>query len=487
MTPGAISGLRLRQEAAATAGHAPALPAKLRAIEVQARPTQAFSSPSFHRRALGFADSAAVTITLFAVLALLGKNGVLVGIAGTPLVLALFKLGGLYDRDELRLAPSTLNEVPRLLELTGLLILAFVILQPALLPSGISGAEIATLWLTAFLGVTTGRTLVRWLTRRTHAAERCLVLGDLEQARRIRERLAESRARAQVITCVPLSSDDVDAVEIPSFVTDLIREQHIERVIVAPAAGDKTGGAELIRMVKAAGVSVSVLPRILDAVGAHVEFDEVDGLTFLGVRRFGLCRSSRLVKRLFDIVVASAGLVAVGPIILAVAVAIRLDSKGPVFFRQLRVGRDGKYFSMIKFRSMVSDAEALKDELRALSQPGDGLFKIADDPRVTTVGRFLRRSSLDELPQVFNVLRGEMSLVGPRPLVLEEDELVVGFSRSRLHLTPGMTGPWQVMGLRLPLHEMVEVDYRYVANWSLWLDFKLLLRTVPHVLRRGNV
>jgi lipopolysaccharide/colanic/teichoic acid biosynthesis glycosyltransferase len=171
----------------------------------------------------------------------------------------------------------------------------------------------------------------------------------------------------------------------------------------------------------------------------------------------------------------------------AIALAIRLDSKGPVYFRQVRVGRDGRHFRIFKFRSMIVDADAQKDKLRALNEVGEGMFKISHDPRVTRVGAFLRRTSLDELPQLFNVLLGQMSLVGPRPLVVDEDALVLGLDRSRLHLTPGMTGPWQVLGSRVPMREMVGIDYLYVANWSLWFDVKLLLRTVRHVLRRGNV
>jgi lipopolysaccharide/colanic/teichoic acid biosynthesis glycosyltransferase len=136
---------------------------------------------------------------------------------------------------------------------------------------------------------------------------------------------------------------------------------------------------------------------------------------------------------------------------------------------------------------MVVGADAQKEELRDLNEVGDGMFKISRDPRVTRVGELLRRTSLDELPQLFNVLRGEMSLVGPRPLVVDEDAQVLGLDRSRLHLTPGMTGPWQVLGARVPMQEMVGIDYLYVANWSLWLDVKLLLRTIRHVVRAGNI
>ena len=164
-----------------------------------------------------------------------------------------------------------------------------------------------------------------------------------------------------------------------------------------------------------------------------------------------------------------------------IAVAVRLDSRGPAFFRQTRVGKDGKRFEMLKFRSMVVDADARKEALRHLNETS-GLFKIENDPRITRVGRWLRRTSLDELPQLFNVWRGEMSLVGPRPLVVDEDAQVHGLDRHRLHLTPGMTGHWQILGsARIPMDEMVGIDYLYVANWSLWEDVKILLRTIPVV------
>jgi lipopolysaccharide/colanic/teichoic acid biosynthesis glycosyltransferase len=217
-----------------------------------------------------------------------------------------------------------------------------------------------------------------------------------------------------------------------------------------------------------------------------VEFDQLDGMTMLGVRRFGLTRSSRALKRAFDVVGCGLALALAAPLMLVIAVAIRLDSPGPVLFRQTRVGKDGRPFRMTKFRSMEVDAERRKDGLRPFNEC-EGLFKLAEDPRVTRVGRVLRRTSLDELPQLINVWRGEMSLVGPRPLVADEDVQVIGLDRHRLHLTPGMTGPWQILGAaRVPMREMIGIDYLYVANWSLWTDVKILLRTIPYVLsRRG--
>jgi lipopolysaccharide/colanic/teichoic acid biosynthesis glycosyltransferase len=193
------------------------------------------------------------------------------------------------------------------------------------------------------------------------------------------------------------------------------------------------------------------------------------------------------VKRACDVLGAGVVSVALAPLVVVIALLIKLDSRGPIFFRQTRVGRDGRPFTMLKFRSMVDGAEDLRDGLAERNE-AEGLFKIARDPRTTRVGRLMRRSALDELPQLINVLRGEMSLVGPRPLVADEDERITGWSRRRLSLTPGMTGPWQVLGsARVPLAEMVKIDYLYVANWSLWSDLKILARTVPVVLaRRGQ-
>jgi exopolysaccharide biosynthesis polyprenyl glycosylphosphotransferase len=233
--------------------------------------------------------------------------------------------------------------------------------------------------------------------------------------------------------------------------------------------------------VKSLGVRVSVLPRIFEVVGTAVEFDTLNGVTVLGIRRFGLVRSSRAVKRAMDIVGSLLALIALAPVMVAIAISIRLTSRGPVLFRQTRVGRDGRRFTMLKFRTMVEGADALKARL-ATRNEADGLFKISDDPRVTRVGRLLRRTSMDELPQLVNVLRGEMSLVGPRPLVVDEDSKIQGRHRRRLHLTPGMTGDWQILGsARIPLNEMVKIDYLYVTNWSLWGDVKILARTILYV------
>ena len=179
-------------------------------------------------------------------------------------------------------------------------------------------------------------------------------------------------------------------------------------------------------------------------------------------------------------------LVLSAPVWIVAAIAVKLDSPGPILFRQSRIGRAGRPFRLTKFRSMIADAETRREALLAMSRQ-DKWLDLEHDPRITRVGRFLRHTSIDELPQLWNVLKGDMSLVGPRPLIAEEDRNVSGWARRRLDLTPGITGPWQVMGrARIPFEQMIMLDYLYVANWSLWADVKLLIQTVPVVLtRRG--
>jgi lipopolysaccharide/colanic/teichoic acid biosynthesis glycosyltransferase len=221
-------------------------------------------------------------------------------------------------------------------------------------------------------------------------------------------------------------------------------------------------------------------------MGTSVEIDDVEGVTVLGLNPTVLPRSSVFLKRALDVTLSAAILSASAPLMALVAVAIKFDSRGPVLFRQERIGRAGSRFTLTKFRTMVRDAEGRHEELRAISSD-PGWVKLERDPRVTRVGRLLRLSSLDELPQLWNVLRGEMSLVGPRPLIEDEDRHVGGWGRSRLDLTPGITGLWQVLGRTdIPFSEMIKLDYLYVTNWSLWGDVRLILRTLPVVIsRRG--
>jgi exopolysaccharide biosynthesis polyprenyl glycosylphosphotransferase len=446
-----------------------------------------WSREAMNRRLLAMADAAAVTLVLFVALSRLGlRAGGFAAAVCVPVVLVAFHVTGLYSRDQLTLGHTTLDEVPLLLQLTGLLTLATAIVLPSTGYASLGGADIAALWAASFIGVLGARTLARTFARRILPPERCLVIGEMAQAERIRHKIETSAARAEVVGCLPMSRGDIGDLTDPEAIRAVAEAVGAHRLIIAGIAAD-ADGAELVRAAKAVGLHISLSPQIFDVVGSAVSFHDLEGMTMLGVSRFALPRSSRRLKQGLDLIVSAVGLVLISPLLAAIALAIRIDSKGPIFFRQIRVGRDGRPFSIVKFRSMVADADGRKDALRALGGSHGELFKLHNDPRITRVGCFLRRTSLDELPQLFNILRGEMSLVGPRPLVVEEDSQIIGLRRGRLHLTPGMTGPWQLLRCRVGLEEMVEIDYLYVANWTLWQDLKIMLRTAGHVARRGNV
>jgi len=200
-----------------------------------------------------------------------------------------------------------------------------------------------------------------------------------------------------------------------------------------------------------------------------------------------LTHPSRFLKRSMDFAIAGVALLVLLPVMLAAALAVALTSRGPVFYTQVRVGRDGRRFRMYKFRTMVEGADSRVEELRADSADPAWLL-LERDPRVTDVGRFLRTTSIDELPQLVNVLKGEMSLVGPRPVTPELDGDIDGWARRRVDMAPGMTGLWQVLGrTTIPFEEMLKLDYLYVTNWSLWQDLRLLVMTPPAVIKRRGV
>ena len=257
----------------------------------------------------------------------------------------------------------------------------------------------------------------------------------------------------------------------------------IERIVAGPTlAQDQL--MELVRQASVLSVPVNLVPNLVEVLGPSVEIDDLEGVTLLGINPPRLTRSSRALKRTMDVVIASTVGVLALPVMLVVAAVVRLTSDGPALFTQERVGRDGRPFRLYKFRTMVPDAESMLESLRGQSADPNWVL-LERDPRVTRVGAFLRKSSVDELPQLWNVIKGDMSLVGPRPLTVNDHAHVSGWGRRRLDLTPGITGVWQVLGrTRIPFEEMVKLDYLYVTNWSLWGDVRLLIRTLPSVLRR---
>jgi exopolysaccharide biosynthesis polyprenyl glycosylphosphotransferase len=332
--------------------------------------------------------------------------------------------------------------------------------------------------------------------------ENAIVLGPAEQAERVVRRLLRQRKLGiNVMACVEPEGvgtartngdrlrhiGPVPVVPDAPELLELMGELDLDRVIIAgPLHSDRQ--RDLIGQLADHDVHIDLVPDWGELVSARLEVRRLAGVPLLSVPSATVDPASLHVKRAFDVVVSATALVVLSPILFACALAIKIDTPGPVFFRQRRVGKDERRFEVLKFRSMYVDAERRKAEVAALNYHGGGtsfgMFKIKQDPRITRVGGFLRRTSLDELPQLVNVLRGEMSLVGPRPLIESEHAQISGRFRRRSAITPGLTGLWQVNGRsEVPFEEMISLDLLYAATWSLRRDLKLLARTVSAVLR----
>ena len=271
----------------------------------------------------------------------------------------------------------------------------------------------------------------------------------------------------------------------PADLIRICRQNGIDRIFVSSSGLDAPQLDQIIRTLPS-DIHVSIVPIFSDLLTWQTQVEDLDGLTIMDVPPAQLSLGRRAAKRAIDVAVSGVALVLLAPVLAAVAVAVKLFSRGPVLFRQERIGHLGQPFSIVKFRTMVQSAEADKLDLRS-SGDGDGpLFKMRSDPRVTGIGAILRQTSLDELPQLFNVFLGQMSLVGPRPLVPEESAaLKDGWAARRFDVKPGMTGLWQVSGRSdLPYEDLRQLDYAYAASWSLWWDLKILSQTPASILRR---
>jgi exopolysaccharide biosynthesis polyprenyl glycosylphosphotransferase len=410
--------------------------------------------------------------------------------AGLIWPLAAFSIG-LYRSDQLTAWASAISEIPR--GFVAMMLITWPLFGiAALLPLD---KEVALTFVTvastaAFAGVS--RTIVRaGLHRTPELRQRTLILGSGVVAGQVVKKLTENGQFGLVpVGMVDDEIHDVGAPDLPwlgrfADLDTIIETQQIDRVFIAFSRVSHEELLESIRACRDAGVAIDVIPRLFEFLDGVQALDQVGGLPVLSIGAASLTSISMAAKRALDFFGSLIAITLLAPLMIAIAVAIKLESRGPVFFRQPRAGRRRTSFQLIKFRSMYIDAERRKDDVESLNEAGDGvMFKIRKDPRVTRVGRFIRRYSLDELPQLFNVLKGEMSLVGPRPLIFPEtDALEEHWHLRRLELRPGLTGPWQIYGRsQTPFQEMVRFDYQYVAGWSLARDIEILLATLPAVI-----
>jgi exopolysaccharide biosynthesis polyprenyl glycosylphosphotransferase len=349
--------------------------------------------------------------------------------------------------------------------------------------------ELLVVGLTALVLVPLGRAATSVIMQNLGVSRsRVLIVGSGSVATSLVQRL-QNYGDIELVGFVddqPYPSGGVPGQTLLGTIVDLPRicaEMAVDRVLVAFSQTPPTWVVAILRELPS-DVRISVVPRLFELVTWQSKIEELHGLTVMDVAPPRLGMFSRATKRALDVTVSAALLLLLSPVMVVVAAAIKATSPGPVFFRQPRAGRRGQTFKITKFRTMKVGAEAGKVGLRAHNDVDGPLFKLHNDPRVTNVGRLLRTTSLDEMPQLINVLTGKMSLVGPRPFVLEESAAIDGWAARRFDVRPGMTGLWQISGRNdLPFEELRQLDYAYVASWSLGWDLKILWHTPSSVLR----
>jgi exopolysaccharide biosynthesis polyprenyl glycosylphosphotransferase len=424
------------------------------------------------------------------------QQEILVFLGTLPAWVVIAKLYGLYDRDEERTDHSTADDFSGVFHMVTVCTWFFTVGSYITRLAHPSAPKLVLFWATATVFVSTGRAAARAVARRSPIyLQNTIIVGAGDVGQLVAKKLLHHpeyginlvgfidenpKERREDLEHLALLGgfDRLSAV---------VRLLDVERVIIAFSNEPHERTLELIRELKDLDkdLQIDIVPRLFELVAPGVGIYTVEGVPLVGLPPARLSHSSRLLKRAMDLTLATVALIALAPVLIAIAVLIRLESTGPIFFRQVRMGCANKTFRIFKFRSMRADAEEQKQAIahmnKHLANGGDArMFKIPNDPRTTRIGKWLRQFSLDELPQLFNVLAGEMSLVGPRPLILAEDQYVSDWARRRLDLKPGITGLWQVTGRDgIPFEEMTRLDYLYVTSWSLWRDINLLLRTLP--------
>jgi exopolysaccharide biosynthesis polyprenyl glycosylphosphotransferase len=447
------------------------------------------------RRLMAFGDWAALIGALCVATATTSTTDVATlfwAVLVSPIWVVVLKLHGLYDNDHRRIRHSTLDELPSLVSASVLGTLALDGLL-AISPAGpLSPLSAILVGVGSLGGSFVVRGVLRFFWHRLTGVSIGIVIGPPAAAGMVARRVAtHPEARLQLIGY--LSPDEEGAAEaaIPRLgsIGDIERIAHeydVERVVVTELEMSEEAAEHLIEECKAAGLGLTVLPQHFGLLGPGIELNRLAELPVLDFRFSDPPRSTVTLKRAMDVTVSGAMLVLLSPLLLMLALFVLFDSGRPVFFRQKRAGKDGEPFTMVKFRTMDADAEERLGELVDLQKLEEPAFKIPNDPRVTKAGRRLRRFSLDELPQLINVLKGDMSLVGPRP----EEEAVVALyderQRARLRVKPGMTGPMQVYGRSdLTFEERLAMDRDYLDNLSVVSDLAILLRT-PAAIFRGD-
>ena len=405
-----------------------------------------------------------------------------------PITILVFAQSGLYRQRELR--PGA-GRILACLIVVALIVLAFGIgtgydfTTSGLIPTSVVVSAIAISLLRAAY-----ESVSLEIMRAAGIRRRVVLVGAGDSLSRLRTSLASARGGLSYEVVGIVAPDAVPGFALLGAREELplvLAQVRPDEVILTEADFDERTVLEVVEQAHRQGIKVRLAPDTTELLVQRGEYVPGQGAPLFELRPPVLTGWDWAVKRGFDLVVSFVVIVVGLPVWLLIAVAIKLGSRGPVFFVDRRVGVGEKEFGMLKFRTMVADADELQADLEDANEAQGALFKIRDDPRVTGVGRFLRRFSLDEIPQVVNVVRGEMSLVGPRPLPLRDYRLLEDWHRTRYRVLPGMTGLWQISGRSgLSFDDLVRLDFTYLENWSIWLDISIIAKTIPAVLtRRG--
>ena len=426
-----------------------------------------------------------------------GTNDPLWVLPTLPLWVLVAKMEGLYDADHPRIWHLTTDEAPAIFHWITLSVAGSLFFIRALPDETIRLESAVTFYAVALAAAFLLRSAARAIWRRRVPPERALVLGRGKLADAVSRKLALEPGHHLSVLEYSAGLDheptngngshpaDLKVEELSKEDLDfLLAEAGVERVVLALPELDEATLARVVSSCRATGVKLSVMPPMRAMLGTAVQLNHIAEMPVIEYGTWGTSPSTMAMKRAVDVVLSAAGLIVLAPLMLVIAAAVRFSSKGPALFRQVRAGRDGKPFKILKFRTMCHDAEARISEVISPDELSEPMFKLRQDPRVTGVGRYLRRASLDELPQLFNVLRGDMSLVGPRPEELWLVERYGETQRFRLQMRPGLTGPMQVHGRgELNFQERLAVEREYVENYSIRKDLKILLRTVSIIWR----
>lgn len=408
----------------------------------------------------------------------------------TAIWLVTFGLEHLYDPERLEWERGTLGHLLRALALgvVSFVFLAFVAKAPS-----ISRYWIILAFTFAVVFTWAGRAglaaVWRRARRRGELLRKTLIVGSNDEAVAIARALKRSpELGLRPIGCLATSAapgrEGAPPEDLPPLVgyarqlREIVLEQRVDTVVIASTAFEQDVLTRMLTELRGIDVSIRVSAGLMDVHSSRIMLREVAGVPFVAVRAISLSSANLATKRVFDVTLGMLGIIVGMPLWLLIAALIYAESPGPIFYRQARVGHGGRQFGMFKFRSMCMDAEARLAELHAANEADGPLFKMKDDPRVTRIGKWIRRFSIDEFPQLLNVIRGEMSLVGPRPPLPRETEQYTDTQWRRMDVPPGMTGLWQVSGRsELSFDDMVRLDVFYIENWSVGFDLEIMART----------